>query len=387
MKKVISLAFLVVALVMLMCGQITVSQAEGTDDSNRGVEVAKIEFEEGRYAVGTGKPIASDNNIRSRSYIPVKNPFVLVSIASPYSVTIHQYRTEDYSSFIVSQSGIQGGGIINLDGETKYINLSIKKTDNADIAPEEGQYVKIYESGYEDLIEINESGIAREKALLTIIDDDGNVDYYRDVYPMALEKGVSISAAVPAGRIGNDGYMTWEMVKECRNNGMEILCHTYSHILATKIGELTQDDFELDYSRALEVFSQEKIDAELLVFSGSTGLYAKAQNPAQQLFKGAFLAGDNQTNFIGGDPYKIKRYRIGSDYPFEVDTLIELIDKLNDTGGWMVWMMHTSSKSTWNSDVPRIIGEVIDYAKELNISIVTAQQGFEIYYELLDGLK
>lgn len=254
---------------------------------------------------------------------------------------------------------------VQLDAEATYFTLSIKKTNSSSIDAEEGKNIQL---------KWDES--PSKKAMLTIIDDDGNLKYYTDIYPMALQKNVSISTAVPASFPGKKNYLTWDMIEECKSNGMEILCHTNSHPLSTKISEMTQEDFYADYVTAKEVFAAHGLNSDLLVFSGSTGLYQKAQLPAQQLFKGAFLAGDNYTNQVGVDKHRIKRYRIGSDYPYDPEVLKDLLNSLNETGGWMVWMMHTSNRVTYTSQVPEVLGEAIDYCKELNIPIVTAEYGF-----------
>lgn len=326
-------------------------------------------FENGRYAVYTGEPIDSTNNIRTNGFIKKENDFLSLEIPKEYTITVHQYENPDYKSFIISNSGIVGNTRIKLEEETQYITLSIKHRNNSSISISES-----------DLLVIRWECEDKPMAMLTIIDDDGFVEYYYQIYPMAKEKGVSIATAVPASYPGKSSiYMSWDMIKECQDNGMEILCHTYSHPLSSSINSMTQQDFYTDYSKAIEIFNSHGIKADLLVFSGSTGLYNKAQVPAQQLFNGAFLAGDNRTNYSGFDPYRIYRYRIGSDYPWNKDILKQLIDDLYETGGWMVWMMHTSDRERYTSEVPAILAELIDYCNSLDIPIVTAEEGFNYF--------
>lgn len=328
-------------------------------------------WEQGRYAVGTGKPIASDVNIRSRDYITATNNTLSLQIPSGYTVSVHEYSSHADSSFIKSRSGLRGNISVALSNTTQYVKFSFKRTNNSVISPADGDKLQY------TFVNTPDSGT--NKAMLTIIDDDGDIKYYTDIYPLAKAKNVSISTAVPASFIGKTNYLTWEMISEIRGSGIEVLCHTYGHPLSTKIDGMTENDFRSDYSRAKEIFNAHGINADLLVFSGSTGLYSKAQIPAQELFKGAFLAGDNKTNQVGTNPYNIKRYRIGSNYAWNVQALEGLIDSLKETGGWMVWMMHTSDKANYTSNVPSVLGEVIDYCKEQGISIVTAEYGFSQY--------
>lgn len=212
--------------------------------------------------------------------------------------------------------------------------------------------------------------------MLTIIDDDGDAKYYTDIYPLAKSKGISISTAIPASFPGKKGYMTWDMIEECKENGMEILCHTYSHPLSKIIDEKNEDWFYADYEQAKDVFATHGLEAKYVVFSGSTGLYDKAQNSAHKLFLGGVLAGDNQINHSGYDRFRIKRFRIGSDYAWDGEVLKNLIDQLNAQGGWMVWMMHTSDRKRYTSEAPKALEMAIDYCKEKAIPIVTLDEGF-----------
>lgn len=326
------------------------------------------EWEYGRYAVGTGKLISSDVNIRSKQYIAATNNTIKLQIPSGYTVSVHEYSGCNNSSFIKSESGLKGDASVVLSPLTQFVKFSFKKTNNSTITLIDGDKLSyLFVDG-----QVTEA----HKAMLTIIDDDGNIKYYTDIYPLAKEKNISIATAVPASYVGKSNHLTWDMIGEIQNSGIEVLCHTYGHPLSTKIDSMTEDDFRTDYSKAKEIFNAHGIDADLLVFSGSTGLHNKAQIPAQETFKGAFLAGDNNTNYSGTNPYKIKRYRIGSNYAWDVQTLEKLIDSLKETGGWMVWMMHTSDKSNYTSNVPVVLGEVIDYCKDQGIPIVTAEYGF-----------
>lgn len=328
------------------------------------------QWESGRYAVGTGNPISSPINVRSRNFIPVSNEGVSLNIPYGYTVTIHEYSADSFTDFVKSTSGLKENVVVQLADDTQFITYSMKKINNSEIAIDEGNLLTY------SCVTIPDN---KPVAMLTIIDDDANIRFYRDIYPLAVQKKVSISAAVPASFPGRKNCMTWDMVKECQNSGIEILCHTYSHPLTTQevFNNMTEEDFYSDYSKAIDIFSSHGISSDLLVFSGSTGLYDKAQNPAHQLFKGAFWAGDNRTNQNGFDPYRIRRYRIGSDYAWDAQTLKNLVDSLKESGGWMVWMMHTSDSARYTSDVPSVLAEVIDYCKDQDVDIVTAEYGFE----------
>ncbi len=238
---------------------------------------------------------------------------------------------------------------------------------------------------------IMENGIQLplEEKLLTIIDDDGSIRYYTDVYPVARAKKASISSAVIAQVIDHKYYMSWDNISDAYCHGMEILCHTYSHPLTTD-EEWPYDlaFFEEDYRRAKNILKAHGITPDLLVFSGSSGLYAKCQEACKRTsFEGAFLAGDNNITFGDTDRYKIPRFRIGNDtnYHWEMPLLKGMINKLASSGGWMVWMVHSSSTKGWVGGTEEgssayMLGEIIDYARANGIKIVTAEYGFKKTY-------
>jgi len=96
------------------------------------------EWEQGRYAVGTGKPIASDVNIRSRDYITATNNTLSLQIPSGFTVSVHEYSSRSDSGFVKSKSGLRGNTSVALSNTTQYVKFSFKRTNNAVIAPEDG---------------------------------------------------------------------------------------------------------------------------------------------------------------------------------------------------------------------------------------------------------
>lgn len=70
--------------------------------------------------------------------------------------------------------------------------------------------------------------------MLTIIDDDGHIDYKDYLLPFSLEMNAPIATAVTPLRFGGQSsvgrYMTVNEIKECMNMGAEVLCHTYTHV-------------------------------------------------------------------------------------------------------------------------------------------------------------
>ena len=335
-------------------------------------------WEQGRFTTTGAK--APNNNV-IRTAIPI-----IVNQGEKYSFEFANNMTTlgfyyDSNGKLVSPCFTIGGGIITIPSGVYYMHISYRSSSNIDVSYAET--FKMYQ------IMENSIQLPMGEKLLTIIDDDSNIRYYTDIYPIAKAKKVSISSAVIAGRIGNSNYMTWENINDAYCNGMEMLCHTYSHPLTTDQGwPYNLEFFEEDYRKASNILKTHGIIPNLLVFSGSSGRYDMCQESCKRAsFDGAFLAGDNRITFGDTDRYNIPRFRIGNDsnYHLELPLLKGMINKLSSSGGWMVWMMHTSSPKGWVGGTEEgssayMLGEIIDYARAHNIKIVTADYGFKKTY-------
>ena len=339
----------------------------------------QLSWEQGRYTT-TGAKSSGDNVIRTACPIIVSQGEKYTIESASGTQTLGFYFDSD-GKLVSSCFTIKNGGTITIPRGVFYMHVSYRSSEKIDVS----------HAGTFKLYQILENSIQLplQEKLLTLIDDDGHIGYYNDIYPVAKAKKVSISSAIIAGRVGNNHYMTWDHINEAYSDGMEMLCHTYSHPLTTDEGwPYDQEFFEEDYRKARNILKAHGITPSLLVFSGSSGLHDMCQEACKRAsFDGAFLAGDNHLTFGDTDRYKIPRYRIGnnSNYHWDLPLLKGLVNKLSSSGGWMVWMMHTSSSNGWvkgsgEGSSAYMLGEIIDYARANGIKIVTAEYGFEKTY-------
>ena len=107
---------------------------------------------------------------------------------------------------------------------------------------------------------------------------------------------------------------------------------------------------------------------------------ATAQVAAKRFATAAFRSNGNKLNLINQiQPFYIDRYRIESDYSYDLNQMKGLIDNCIAKGGWMVWMIHTSSGYNWNENALSAVSQAIDYAISSGLPIVTARYGIERY--------
>lgn len=229
-------------------------------------------------------------------------------------------------------------------------------------------------------------GYDKPPAMLTIIDDDGNSKFYTQLLPLVESRGISISSAVVVKRPEDPetytASMTWEQIEDAHKRGAEILNHTYSHLTSDLTVNMSAQEIWLDYQKASNILAAHGIQThDILVFAGSSADDAKAQAAARWSSRMAFdSVGNKMAERNGFDIYAVKRYRLYSDYGYDLAQIKALVDDCIANGGWMVWMIHTS-EANWTSDVLQTMTDAIDYAIAQGLPIVSAETGYRFYAE------
>ena len=342
----------------------------------------RLTWEQGRYNSGGGKEYRAEV---IRTAFPV-----IVSKGEKYSFEVESNTTT--LCFYYDQNGklvkpcFTVRGEITIPSGVYYMHLSYRSKNAIDVSYAET--FKMYQVVGKNI------NLPKSEKMLTIIDDDGNIKYYTDIFPIAKAKKAEISSAVIVGRVGrNSNYMTWDNIIDAYCNGMEILCHTYSHPLSTDEDyPYNLEWFEEDYRKARNTLIAHNISTNLLVYSGSSGQLDVCHEACKRAsFDGGFLNA-NRITYENTDRYKIPRFRVGNnaDYHYDITVLKGLVNKLYSSGGWMVWMIHTSSSAGWvpgtkEGSSAYMLGEVIYYARANGIKIVTAEYGFNRTF--LENLK
>lgn len=235
-------------------------------------------------------------------------------------------------------------------------------------------------------------GFKNPAPMLTIIDDDGNSKFYTKLLPVIIEKNVPITSAVVCGNINSPSdhnSMTWDQVVECYQKGAEIVSHTLSHLTGDVAETLTEPEIEADYRKARHTLASHGIHSNnILVYAGNSGNNANCVEAAKRVYDYAIHSAGNtiikQDNF---KPYYIQRYGVSTSefVPASGQTVgtnpKSYIDSLVTSGGWMVWMLHTSS-GDWTDDQVNGIKASIDYAVGQGVQIVTCEYALKQFVKV-----
>ena len=85
---------------------------------------------------------------------------------------------------------------------------------------------------------------------IVITFDDGLLDNYTNAYPILKELGLKAYFFILASKIGTEGFMNWEQIKELKSAGMYIGSHGMTHRILTELNDADME-YELRKSKQL----------------------------------------------------------------------------------------------------------------------------------------
>ena len=240
-------------------------------------------------------------------------------------------------------------------------------------------------------IDIAKSGHTKRLPSVTFISDDGAVDDYTKLKPLAEKYNIPFCTAVVTGLIGSStsdmNYMTSEQLVELCNSshGWEMLCHTHTNVKLTK---LSDNQIRNECRESIKTLKNLGIECNGIVYvEGRSD--ANVRRVVSEFFKfGVSVQDDKYTvnrGCIGN--YFIIRCNLGSFFDPQRDgysatnTLEyykELVDECISKNAWLVFEMHTWHND-FNETQQHYVDELIAYIKEHNVQIVTASDGFEMF--------
>ncbi|MBP2644872.1 MAG: polysaccharide deacetylase [Firmicutes bacterium] len=135
-------------------------------------------------------------------------------------------------------------------------NLAIPLSISPEQFDEQMKYLS--ENGYhsitpDQLLDYLEYGRRLPENAVLITFDDGYLDNYTKAYPILKKYGFTATIFVVTGLVGNDPrFLTWNQIREMRQNGFVFGSHTANHVPITQLGpeqaqkELTESSMVME---------------------------------------------------------------------------------------------------------------------------------------------
>ena len=149
----------------------------------------------------------------------------------------------------------------------------------------------------------------KKKILLTI--DDGFSSFYNNAWPYLKEKKIPFILFVSTETVGNNGYMSWEEIKEIEKEDFVFLGnHSHSH---EYLIDYNFTNFKKDIDRSINIFKK-KIGYNPIFFSYPFGEYSLEQkNYIIKNFKFAFGQHSGVID-LNKDKFELPRFPINEQY-------------------------------------------------------------------------
>ena len=216
-------------------------------------------------------------------------------------------------------------------------------------------------------------------AVLTIVDDDGSIEFLNNFVPIYKDKGVRCSFAVVACRaetpIGTttsgDPYvaMSWTQIKELVHDGFDLQNHTYSHdVKVFRTGEnLNEEQLEHQFGDADKLFRQNGLDYNCMVYPWGTAQAIKKRVAKRYAKYGmTLISGDTGLNDEISEPTAISRFTLQSGST-SLTSAKSQIDTAIANKQWLILCTHANA----NQPSADTLGDIIDYAINKKIRIET----------------
>jgi peptidoglycan/xylan/chitin deacetylase (PgdA/CDA1 family) len=272
------------------------------------------------------------------------------------------------SSAEVAQSRVESDGTVNTTLKARLDKKETKFTqDIQTLSSSLAQNANVFSTK-----KLNMPSKKQQRAMFTIIDDDGHRATLNRLKPLLDSKGIVACAAIVVDYMNNQpDYMKSAEVMQLKNAGWEIMSHSYNHI---HLADQTESAIDFNLQNSYDTLNQLGFEVDGMVYPfGSTNPYILEKT--KQIYKYAF-GGLYDTNRGYLHTSKIYRVVIGDVDTRTLDYFKEFIDRAVKEKSWLVLNTHanTISDTQWQN----LIG-MIDYALTQPIEIVTASEAFEVF--------
>lgn len=230
------------------------------------------------------------------------------------------------------------------------------------------------------------------KGAISIIDDDGAVKAFTELYPFCVNKNIPFGAAVITSRIDkNATHLTSKQLREMQNSGMvEIMSHSYSHVgmdstvsYAEKEIQMRQSQEDLmRYGCAAHgmVLPNGKFDDDT-IFLSSANFHCTYHFPSTVGVEYINEVGKMQNHYI----QRISFDQTGDKtYADRLEIYKNIIDVVVSKNAWLVITVHMSGYE-WKPDSFQLLGEIVDYANVSGVKFLLPKNAFECFGNLAEA--
>lgn len=224
----------------------------------------------------------------------------------------------------------------------------------------------------EDVVEVN----SNYDAIITVIDGEGE-STFTEVWGSLIEEGYPICSDLVTDYVGKDGYMDWDTIKALSNVGVEFVFHSSAH---SSYNGMSNEKIIEDIERGIKAMDDHGLEHRSICWLATTS------EDRCELGRNYFDVGitDNPSvSTLGGNksnPMMVADiFGSSNDTYFTYQQLKNYIDVIRGNNGWLVLFTRNNHKMMDETQI-NIYRQAFEYAKEHNVAVVTASEGYDLYY-------
>lgn len=224
--------------------------------------------------------------------------------------------------------------------------------------------------------------ISAHTALMTLTFDDGPMSIHQYGLPLLSSKGIAATAYIVPSWIEVDWYLGWDEVQALYEAGWDIGSHSMTHPRLTDV-----DDSTLHYELRQSQNELRERGFQADHFAAPYAAYdARVLDAIRLYYKSNRVGGGLSPLPDSADPFVLRSYASLSWRHFHYYAV--RIDSVVDRHGWYIMGNHSVCDNcideTWCIST-QMLADVIDYAHERRIKIVTIAEALESVSSELAG--
>lgn len=211
--------------------------------------------------------------------------------------------------------------------------------------------------------------------------DDGFLTDYTNAYPLMTEKGIKGTSYITTNWVGNSGFMTWDNIRELRDNGWDIQCHTHTH---PPLGQRTEEEirYEIETLNASFLANGFELPSHHAYPYGSTSAIARAVLSEYRLTMrrttNPNISNINYRNSV--DPLSLRGLGVDIQTVEHLNRIKANLLETKNTGGMVILFAHEIIQSPGDLQykaVESYLADVFNYINEIGIESVTISEMYE----------
>lgn len=256
-----------------------------------------------------------------------------------------------------------------------YKEVIVRKQYDYQINNKNNGYKLLYRNAYQSV----------KRPIITFINDDGWVDDYDKLVSISEKHNVPFCTATYKHPSSDGAYALsdWHMWYLQNELGWEFMAHP-DNARMTSWG--TEEEIHNVIKKTNEYLTDRGLICRNLVYPFGEN-DERVRRIAKEYYRCAFTTNPNpaiNTGVVAS--FSLHRYPMGYGGDSSTNTLANFKSKVDmavSNNGWLVFMLHPRAEEH-TQELNEIIDELITYIKSLNVDILTADDGYDIFGNALE---